>query len=608
MMIRRKWGRILGQSLFVVFWFLATNYLGSFLLFAFYKESWRSAQMLSLARYLVITFESRQWVIFFLLCFPLLLVGLIFPIRLVLSRMRRRRAGLVHGGASFAKRGDVKKAGLFSDSGVILGRLDSRIIRFPGNEFVLLAAPTRSGKGVGFCIPNLLTYTQSMVVLDIKGENYEVSARYRADKLGNEVILFNPYSAATSCWNPLDFVSRDQRYIYNDLMMIATIIYPDQQGANTDPFWSMSARNLFIGIAMMILETPELPQTLGEILRQGSGFGFELNKYLTHVMEVRNRIGNPLSDNCLGCLRRYIGAGDVTGKSIYAIFAGPLSIFSSEIVDKATSRSDFALENVRKKLITIYVVIPASKVQQAAFLANLFFSQLIDANIKELPEQNANLRYQCLLLLDEFTSMGKMPIMAKAIGFIAGYNLRLAIIIQDRAQLKSVYGEQDAHNIVSNMGATLQYTPTQYEDAERLSKSLGNVTKESLSTTYSNFRLIKILPSKSEAYNSQSVPLMMAADLLSMSMEKAIVIMPGNRAIYADKIRYYKENEFLNIVKRYPRLEVAKEEAGVGYGFRPERWDEYFNTITDSKYYLQTRFSEESLVEDDSSGGDELNF
>src|SRR3546814_13162280 len=71
-------------------------------------------------------------------------------------------------------------------------------------EHVLLEAPTGSGKGVGIVIPNLLQWPDSVVVLDIKRENYEIPAGFRR-KGGQKVVLFNPTDRAgrTDRTNPL---------------------------------------------------------------------------------------------------------------------------------------------------------------------------------------------------------------------------------------------------------------------------------------------------------------------------------------------------------------------------------------------------------------------
>lgn len=55
--------------------------------------------------------------------------------------------------------------------GILVDRLGRRLLGLPGQLSVMLSATTRSGKGVGVVIPNLLNWPDSVVVLDIKGKN-----------------------------------------------------------------------------------------------------------------------------------------------------------------------------------------------------------------------------------------------------------------------------------------------------------------------------------------------------------------------------------------------------------------------------------------------------
>ena len=130
-------------------------------------------------------------------------------------RIRRIRspgtAGLVpdqpkkplHGDARFASHDEIQQAGLYGEHGVIVGKVGRRYLVYGGQEFVLLAAPTRSGKGVSIVLPNLLHYDESVVVLDIKMENFAYTSKFRQAH-GHHVYLFNPFGAdgQTHRWNP----------------------------------------------------------------------------------------------------------------------------------------------------------------------------------------------------------------------------------------------------------------------------------------------------------------------------------------------------------------------------------------------------------------------
>ena len=90
---------------------------------------------------------------------------------------------------------------------ILLGRYGGRYLALPGQLSVMLSAPTRSGKGVGVVIPNLLHWPDSVVVLDIKGENHAITSGFRAAR-GQPVYAFSPFDeqACSHRWNPLSAV------------------------------------------------------------------------------------------------------------------------------------------------------------------------------------------------------------------------------------------------------------------------------------------------------------------------------------------------------------------------------------------------------------------
>lgn len=520
------------------------------------------------------------------------LVGFGGPIALVVAALRGPDRGLF-GRARFANRADIRKEKLDAERGILLGKASDKFLRLGGYEFVMLAAPTRTGKGVGFVVPNLLTYEGSVFVLDIKGENYEITSEFRRRFMGNEIYYFNPFSEYTARWNPLSYVPEDRRFWVTSLNALATIIYPTNE---KDPFWTDQAKSLFIGLALLVLETPALPKTIGEILRQGSSKGQQPADYFRHIIEVRAAT-TPLSETCLEYLNRFLNNSETVLKGIVSSFTAPLAIWTNPILDKATSMSDFDLRDVRKRRMSIYVHVDAGEIQQAGFLLNLMFSQLVNENVKELPEKNPELKYQCLLMLDEFTAMGKVSILAKGVGYMAGYNMRMVLVIQDKEQLESVYGKSDSHNMVTNMGAVVYFTPTQIDEAEKYSKMIGYETVTNTSKQRSTGGVFAGgRANASETESAHSRALMLPQELLSMPKTKQLVVRPGIPVIHADKMSYFQDPYFVErytaVPTRVAIVDGSPRTVPIPVPLPAANWRIYNTQLAASNYYLGEDFSD----------------
>src|SRR3546814_15271164 len=121
----------------------------------------------------------------------------------------------------------IKRQGLCAVSGIVLGRKRGRVLTFGGSGHVIVEAPTRSGKGVGIVIPSLLTWAGSVGVLDVKRENYDASAGFRAH-YGQAVYLFNPTDreGRSARYNPLAYIDRhDPDDVIIELQKIATMLF-----------------------------------------------------------------------------------------------------------------------------------------------------------------------------------------------------------------------------------------------------------------------------------------------------------------------------------------------------------------------------------------------
>jgi type IV secretion system protein VirD4 len=478
----------------------------------------------------------------------------------------------LHGDAKFADYNQIKKAGFFDSVGVLIGKYKGQFLQFAGSEFVLLAAPTRTGKGVSMVIPNLLNLPDSVVCTDIKLENYLITSKYRQAN-GQAVFLFNPFAedGKTHRYNCLSYVRGDRKLRVTDILAVGYVFFPvgDDEKEN---FFNNTARNLFLGICLYLMETPDLPFTVGEVLRQSSGKGRPIKEYLQGFINERNFIAvdkldektgevkkvfvpivewdgyglPPLSFECVDALNRFLSTSDNTLSSIQSTFSAPLTIWASPLVDAATSGNDFNFRELRKKRMTIYLGIPANKIAEAGLLINLFYTQLLNLNMDDLIYTKPDLKYPCNLLMDEATAAGKISIIDKASAYIAGYGLRLISIIQSPDQIKDSpprgYGQQSGRTIIKNHAVKVVFTPKD-EDADEISNLLGTYTYKAHSVHLQNRR--------TGTESDQRRPLMLPQELRKMSNDKQIIRGDESKVepIFCDKIFYYKDHVFLDRLK-----------------------------------------------------------
>lgn len=444
----------------------------------------------------------------------------------------------LHGAARFAREDEIQRERLRATPGILLGSKGGRMLSFGGAEHVLLYAPTRSGKGVGVVIPNLLNWPGSAVVLDIKRENFDATAGFRSAH-GQVVHLFDPLASdgRTARFNPLGHIDRHKpTVVLDELQKIAAMLFPSE-GGRTDPFWSEAARTGFIGVGAYVAETPDLPFSLGQVFReltQGSP-----KARFPGLIADRARAGRPLSMGCVSALTDFCAASDNTFASIRQTITARMGLWLNPLVDAATSASDFDLRALRTRKITVYLAASPDNLARVAPLYNLFFQQLVDLNTRRRPASDET--GQVLIVLDEFARLGHAGVLAHGFSFVAGYGLRILAVLQSPSQLRAEYGPDLADEIIANCGVEIAFTPKELKIAQELSARLGDYTYEGRSRSrpsgLSSGR-------RSQTESEQRRALMLPQELLQMPKDQLLVLRSGLPPIRGRKIVYYRDRAF----------------------------------------------------------------
>ncbi|MCC8535728.1 type IV secretory system conjugative DNA transfer family protein [Xanthomonas axonopodis pv. poinsettiicola] len=476
---------------------------------------------------------------------------------LLLIPLLRKKQQSLHGEASFATVGDLKKAGMLEKKpeSILVGKLNGRYIYINGALHVIVVAPTRSGKTTSIAIPVLLTYQQSMVVLDLKGELFKATSGYRASQ-GQKIYVWAPYATdgKTHRFNPLTLVPEDPRERIAAIQTMAAILYPDEPGK--DSFWITQSRAAFVAFASFMFEnwydmrstgfpgvedpnSSDLFPSFERILRfsTGGSDGESTSDMLKKLLTNKNyKYISPQTRSTFSALA---GLAEQTFSSVMATMQAPLQQFLSPILAAATNATDIDVTAIRKRLTTVYVIIPTQKLDESGKLLNIFFSSVIGNNLDKQLNEDPKLKYQMLMLMDEFTAMGRVDVWSKRISISASYGVRDLCIIQSQSQLRATYGADDAQNFITNHAASIVFTPREQEDANAYSDMLGYTTirKRHRSTSKGGGG-----SNVSYNYTEERRALMLPQEIKELPGNDELLFFEGSKPIRCEKNWFFKDS------------------------------------------------------------------
>lgn len=466
----------------------------------------------------------------------------------------------VHGSARFATASDIESSGLVKDRGIFLGEYRDQhrykkgvFLRYDEPGHVLVFAPTRSGKGVGFVIPTLLEWKDSVVVYDIKGENWQLTSGWRASQ-GQHVLKFEPSTAdGTSLrWNPLDEI-RCGEYEVRDAQNIADILV-DPDGDGKLDHWQLSARTLLTACILHVVYTCE-EKNLRSVALLLSNPDSPVDEILAHMLKaVHDPDGSRGWQDSKGnaCVthpviqttaREMLNKPERERGSIVSSAANCVTLFRDDpIIARNTATSDFNVADLKHhdSPVSLYLVVPPSDISRTRALMRIFLNMLG----RKLTEKIQPSSHELLLLLDEFPTLGRLEFFQDALAYIAGYGIKAMLIAQDLSQIHDKYGKQES--ITSNCHVHVVLTPNKIETAESISKSTGEKTVMQHSRNFSGNRQSFALKNLSEGLSEGKRFLLTADEVRRLPKHKQILFVTGLCPILANRFRYYEHQGFLS--------------------------------------------------------------
>jgi type IV secretion system protein VirD4 len=464
------------------------------------------------------------------------------PVGAILFFLVRTRPKL-YGEAHWERPGRLKRHGLRARQGIFLGQVGGKDLVLGRRRHVLLEAPTRTGKGVAIVVINLLRWAGSAVVLDMKKENYALTAGFRASVLHQRVIMFDPFEpeGRTARFNPLSYIDRtDELAVVDQLQKLAFNLF---EGGKTEAsaFFNTQCRSAFIGVGAMIAaidprgDDPGLPFTFGEFFRQFTQP--QAQTVFARYASAQAAYERPLPLSAQQLLAGLAANDPRTFANIMGTIAKVFGLWVNPHVDAATSESDFELSTFRDVPTTLYLGVTVGNAKRLGILFGLIFEQLIDLNTEELPTLVSR-NVPVLLVLDEFARIGRMESLAAASSYISGYGMQMLVVVQSRSQLLEIYGENITKDIVTNCGAEIVFTPKEDDVAKATSERIGTYTFRGRSKSR------RLMGAITHSESEQRRPLMLPQEVKELSPEKAIIFAEYLAPIMARKLRYHNDNEY----------------------------------------------------------------
>ena len=466
-------------------------------------------------------------------------------------RAREARNVATYGSARWAEGKEIHAAGLLGPDGVLLGRYDRDYLRHDGPEHVLCFAPTRSGKGVGLVVPTLLTWPASAIVHDIKGENWTLTAGFRAKH--GRVLLFDPTNARSSAYNPLLEV-RQGEWEVRDVQNIADILVDPEGSLDKRNHWEKTSHSLLVGAILHVLYA-EKDKTLAGVANFLSDPRRPVEATLRAMMDTPHLGEAGVHPVIASSARELLNKSENERSGVLSTAMSFLGLYRDPVVARVTARCDWRIADLvgSRQPVTLYLVVPPSDINRTKPLIRLILNQIGRRLTEELTTSGK--RHRLLLMLDEFPALGRLDFFESALAFMAGYGIKGFLIAQSLNQIERAYGPNNA--ILDNCHVRVSFATNDERTAKRVSDALGTATELRDSTNYAGHRLAPWLGHLMVSRQETARPLLTPGEIMQLPPTDEIVMVAGTPPIRATKARYFEDARFQERILTPPDLVAA---------------------------------------------------
>jgi len=423
--------------------------------------------------------------------------------------------GETHGSARFATNKEVAPF-TRADTGLLIGRdaKTKKPLRYDGPAHLLTMAPTRTGKGVGTIIPNLLTADRSVICIDPKGENAKIAGRAR-EKFG-PVHVLDPFGVAglpSAAFNPLDQLDPAGLDVAEDASTLADALVFDEPGMAGEAHWNEEAKALIAGLILHIAA----PEAFAALLK--------------------NMQASPEAAGLVArAANRHLGKSDREAAGVLSAAQRHTHFLDSPRMVAVLGRSDFRFADLKRRNVSVFLVLPPDRLSTYSRWLRLLVAQ----SLTDMARDPAKPAVPVLYLLDEFAALGHLAPIERAMGLMAGYGVQLWPILQDVHQLRATCGQR-AGTFLSNAGVLQVFGVNDHDSARLVSDLLGQET-----VVFQTMSRALDAEKTGITYGEQHTarPLLTPDEVRNLPQNLELLFLAGQRPIVAGKLAYYADSEF----------------------------------------------------------------
>ncbi len=443
----------------------------------------------------------------------------------------------------WAKRSDIREAGLLSGQGTVVGLLGKELLTYNGLEHQLVSGASRSGKGVGHVVPTLLTWPGSVLVYDVKNELWDITAGFRSKF--SHTVFYNPTRLDSVRINPLLEIRPGDAEIRDTQNVVEMLVNPTGAKQTLD-IWDQQASQLLVALILHVLYTePPEHKNLGMVRRRLLDFQSTCEAMATTHHRKNSCTGSyePHPEISL-VARELLSQPEKFQASVRGTTAGYLTLYADPIVCRNTSISDFKLSDLacNRHPMTLYIQPPPSDAPRLRPLIRLLINQVCRSLMEHIGSDTDGRpkKHQLLLLLDEFPTLGRLDFFSLNLRQMAGYGIKAHLIVQSFNDIIEQYGPHNT--ILDNCHVLTTFASSDPVTQQKISQMTGVAVE--YREGYSQSAKFFSSGHRGVSYSEQVRPLLQPGDVREFPTDQELIFVTGCKPIKCSKLRYYADPRF----------------------------------------------------------------